>query len=278
MICQFNCKFFSFDFLKFYFWCLIQFINFDFSEDKSSFFVDDCVVEFFEDGIIYIIKLMNDDWVIVNLIIKWVGFGFQVGRMGKMLFGIDFKNLWGIMCYVFWLCCIVEGIISIKEGLVDFRGKVMYIMVFQGMKFYYVVVKWNFVDFQGFIYMVVVMNFIIFFFYGLIEVMIGGIVKDGEIVMVNCKSIVIYIKLKSDGENGWFEFEIIKYIWMGMIKDGKLVEVLLEGVLEKRFDRIDVMVEVFGFVKQIVLSVVGIKFYIYQVCFFVVVVVLQVKC
>lgn len=50
-----------------------------------------------------------------------------------------------------------------------------------------------------------------------------------------------------------------------MTKDGQAVEAVLETDFEDRLDRIDVMAEVPGFVKQIVAGAAGTKPYIYQV-------------
>ena len=59
----------------------------------------------------------------------------------------------------------------------------------------------------------------------------------------------------------------MKYEWHGKTKDGKEVTAVMEGQLEKRLDKVDVMAEVPKFVKQFVAGAVGTKPYIYQVCF-----------
>ncbi|KAK4175855.1 putative survival factor 1 [Triangularia setosa] len=262
--CQFNCKLFSLDASKPHLWCSTQLSNPDFSEDKSSFFADDCALELSEDGTTYTIKSMNDDRAIVNLTVKRAGPGFQAGKTGKTLFGTDLKNPWGTMRHAFWPRCTAEGTISTKEGPVDFKGKAMFVMALQGMKPHHAAAKWNFCDFQGSTYSAVLMNYATPPSYGSTEVTIGGIVKDGEIIMANCKSTVTHTKAKSDSESEWPEPETIKYTWTGTTKDGKPVEATLEGALDQRLDRIDVMAEVPGFVKQIVSSAAGTKPYIYQ--------------
>ena len=72
---------------------------------------------------------------------------------------------------------------------------------------------------------------------------------------------------KQDDKNAWPEPEAIKFEWSGKTKDGKPVEAVLEAELEQRLDRIDVMAEVPGFVKQIVAGAAGTKPYIYQVSY-----------
>ena len=103
--------------------------------------------------------------------------------------------------------------------------------------------------------------------YGSTVVTVGGIVKDNEIIFAGAEGAVTHVAIKGDTENDWPEPTSIKYEWKGKTKDGKQVDAVLEGELEDRLDKIDVMAEVPGFVKQIVAGAVGTKPYIYQVCF-----------
>ena len=263
--CQFNCKIFSLDGSEPHLWSSTQLNNHDFSEDKSGFYADDCAIELSADGTTFTIKSMNDDKAIVNLTVKRLSPGFQAGKTGKTLFGTDLTNPWGVMRHAFWPRCAAEGTITTKEGPVDFKGKAMFIMALQGMKPHHAASKWNFCDFQGPTHSAVLMQYTTPPSYGSTIVNVGGIVKDGEIVMANCNSVATHVEVKGDSENDWPEPSVIKYTWNGTTKDGKLVEAVIEGPLDQRLDRIDVMAEVPGFVKKIVGAAVGTKPYIYQV-------------
>lgn len=95
---------------------------------------------------------------------------------------------------------------------------------------------------------------------------VGGIVKDNEIIFAGAEGAVTHVAIKGDTENDWPAPSAVKYEWKGTTKDGKKADAVLEGELEDNLDRIDVMAEVPGFVKQIVAGAVGTKPYIYQVC------------
>ncbi|KAK3988522.1 oxidative stress survival, Svf1-like protein [Cladorrhinum sp. PSN332] len=258
--CQFNCKIFDIDGTQPQLWSSIQLSDHEFSEDKSSFYAQNVAVELSEDGTTFTIKSMVDEKAPVNLTVKRLAPGFQAGKTGKTLYGTDLANPWGSMRHAFWTRCSAEGTI----GSVDFKGKAMFVMALQGMKPHHAASKWNFCDFQGPTYSAVVMNFTTPPSYGSTGVTIGGIVKDGEILLANCKSVVTHVETKGDSESDWPEPSAIKYTWTGTTKDGKPVEAIIEGALEKRLDRIDVMAEVPGFVKTLVQAAAGTKPYIYQ--------------
>jgi Svf1-like C-terminal lipocalin-like domain len=102
--------------------------------------------------------------------------------------------------------------------------------------------------------------------YGSTVVNVGGIVKDGEVIFAGSSNAVTHLEVKGDNENDWPEPAKARYAWKGTTKDGKPAEAAIEGALEDRLDRIDVMAEVPGFVKSIVQAAAGTKPYIYQVC------------
>jgi hypothetical protein len=208
---------------------------------------------------------MNDEQAIVNLTVKRVAPGFKAGQTGKTLFGTDFENPWGSMRHLFWPRCAAEGTITTKDGPVDFTGKAFFSHALQGMKPHHAAAKWNFCDFQGPTYSAILMQFTTPPSYGSTVVNVGVIAKDGEIIVGGCKSDATHLETKSDTENDWPEPTTIKYTWAGTAKDGKAVEAVIEGGLEERLDRIDVMAEVPGFVKKIVAGAAGTKPYIYQV-------------
>ncbi|KAK0718086.1 oxidative stress survival, Svf1-like protein [Lasiosphaeria miniovina] len=262
--CQFSSKVFSLDPSKPHLWCSTQLHNYEFSEDKSNFYATDCAVELSEDGTTYTIKSMNDDRAIVNLTVKRTAPGFKAGTTGKTLFGTDLANPWGSMRHVFWPRCAAEGTITTKDGPIDFKGQAFFVHALQGMKPHHAAAKWTFCDFQGPTYSAAMMNFVTPPSYGSTVVNVGGIAKDGEIIMGGCTNEVTHLETKSDTENDWPEPTKIKFHWKGTTRDGKPVEATIEGALEEKLDRIDVMAEVPGFVKKIVAGAAGTKPYIYQ--------------
>jgi hypothetical protein len=101
--------------------------------------------------------------------------------------------------------------------------------------------------------------------YGPSQVTVGGIAVDGEVLFAgaNPDTTVEHTSIKNDPENGWPEPSAIVFTWKGKTKDGKDAWAELRATLE-RTDRVDVMIEVPKFVKQIVAGAAGTKPYIYQ--------------
>ena len=239
--------------------------NYSFSEDKSSFYADDCALELSEDGNSYTIKSMNDQRAIVNIKVTRVAPSFHAGQTGKTLFGTDLENPWGEMRHAFWPRCAVEGNIVTAEGPIDFKGRALYSYAIQGMKPHHAAARWNFVDFQSPNYSAIMMEFTTPPSYGSTVVNVGGIVKDDGIMIAGCTNTATHTSIRQDSENDWPEPMGAKFQWMGKTKDGKDVEATIDGPLGERADRVDVMAEVPGFVKKIVAGAAGTKPYIYQV-------------
>lgn len=208
---------------------------------------------------------MADSTAVVNLTVKREAPGFVCGKDGKTLFGTDLSNPWGSMRHAFWPRCTAEGTILTKEGPVDFKGKALFIHALQGMKPHHAAARWNYANFQGPSLSAVLMEYTTPPSYGSTVVNVGGIVKDGEIITASCSNKVTHTKIKKDNENSWPEPEAARFEWSGKTKDGQPLEAVLETDFEERLDRIDVMAEVPGFVKQIVAGAAGTKPYIYQV-------------
>ena len=264
---QFNCKIFSKDPAQPHLWCSTPLSNVEFSEDKSSFFADDCALELAEDGNSYTIKSLNDERAIVNIKITKTAPGFQGGKTGITKYGTDLENPWGVMRHAFWPRCAVEGTITTKDrGPIDFKGRALYSYALQGMKPHHAAARWNFADFQGPNYSAILMEYTTPPSYGSTVVNVGGILKDGQIISAGCDNQVIHTTVRDDPENEWPEPSAAKFVWAGKDKDSKAVEAVIETSLEHRVDKVDVMAEVPGFVKTIVASAVGTKPYIYQVC------------
>ncbi|KAG7145223.1 Survival factor 1 like protein [Verticillium longisporum] len=261
---QFNSKIFYLDGSKPHLWCSTQLSNHGFSEDKASFYADDCALDLSEDGTNYKIKSLNDQRSIVNLKITRKAPGFVAGKTGNTLYGTDLENPWGSMRHAFWPRCAAEGTITTPDGPIDFTGKAFYSFALQGMKPHHAAARWTFADFQTPTYSAVLMQFVTPPSYGTTTVTIGGIAKDGEIIIGGVDSTVAHTRTKTDSESEWPEPEAIKFTWSGKTKDGKAVEAVIEGDLGKRLDRVDVMAEVPAFVKRIVAGAAGTKPYIYQ--------------
>ncbi|KJZ79808.1 Survival factor 1 [Hirsutella minnesotensis 3608] len=261
---QFNSKIFSKDPSKPHLWCSTPLSNVEFSEDKASFFANDCAVELSEDGNSYTIKSMNDERSIVNIKVSKAAPGFQAGETGTTKFGTDLENPWGVLRHAFWPRCAVEGTITTKEGAIDFKGRGLYSYALQGMKPHHAAARWNFVDFQGLNYSAIMMEFTTPPSYGSTVVNVGGILKDGEIILAGCANQASHTSVKGDPDNEWPEPSAVKFVWQGKDKDGKAAEAVIETSLGDRVDRVDVMAEVPGFVKKIVAGAAGTKPYIYQ--------------
>ncbi|KAI1755599.1 survival factor 1 [Xylaria castorea] len=259
---QFNSKIFYVDKSKPHLWCSTPLTDYDFSDDKTSFYAKDCAVELSEDGKSYAIKSMNDARSIVNLKITRTTPGFVAGKDGKTLYGTDLSNPWGSMRHAFWPRCEAEGSIVTPDGPIDFKGKAFFVMALQGMKPHHAAAQWDFLEFQGPTYSAILMEFTTPPSYGATVVGVGGIVKDGEIITAGTTCHVTHTKTRQDA-NGWPEPIEAKFTWSGATKDGKAVEAVIEGPTEKQ-DCVDVMAEVPGFVKTIVASAAGTKPYIYQ--------------
>ena len=264
--CQFNTKiFYPKGESKPNLWSSNQLSDVDFSEDKNNFYAENCAVELSKDGKSFSIKSATNEASIVNITVTQVAPGFQVGLDGKTYFGTDPNQPWGSMRHAFWPRNTCEGTIATKEGPVDFKGKALFVHALQGMKPHHAAAKWNFVDFQGPHYSAVMMEYTTPASYGTTVVNVGGLIRDDEIITAGASNSAAHDKVKGDPENDWPEPESVKFEWRGNTKDGKTVDAILEGPLDQRLDRVDVMAEVPGFVKKIVAGAAGTKPYIYQV-------------
>ena len=239
----------------------------DISDDKFNFYADNVAIELSEDGTTYTIKSMTNQNSLVNLTFKRTAPGFTVGKDGTSYFGTDPAAPWGTIRHAFWPRNVVEGSIVTPDGPVDFKGKGLYSFAIQGMKPHHAAGKWDFINFQSPTYSAIMMKFTTPPSYGSTVVTVGGIAKDGEIVYAGSGTTVTHTKVNTDPETEWPEPEAIKYEYSGKNKDGKDVSAVIEGPLDTRVDRVDIMAEVPGFVKSIISAAAGTKPYIYQVSF-----------
>lgn len=102
--------------------------------------------------------------------------------------------------------------------------------------------------------------------YGSTVVNVGCIAKVGELVYVgtNPSTKAEHTSVKSDEHNDWPEPSAVNFTWDGKTTNGKELHAQLGGSITPRADRVDVMGELPGFVKQIATSASGTKPYIYQ--------------
>jgi Svf1-like C-terminal lipocalin-like domain len=102
--------------------------------------------------------------------------------------------------------------------------------------------------------------------YGSTVVNVGGLATDSGLVIAGPMGPVTHTETKEDAVTEWPEPTAGSYKWSGKTADGQEVEAEITGSLGPRLDRVDIMVEVPAFVKQIIASAAGTKPYIYQVC------------
>lgn len=101
--------------------------------------------------------------------------------------------------------------------------------------------------------------------YGSTVVRVGGIATDGKLLFAGTEGLEVkHLESKQDSDNDWPEPTAASYHWEGKTADGKDVSADISGSLGSRYDRIDVMAEVPGFVKALVATAAGAKPYIYQ--------------
>jgi hypothetical protein len=95
-------------------------------------------------------------------------------------------------------------------------------------------------------------------------VRVSGIATDGQLLIAGIDGDVKHTATKQDADTEWPEPTSAAYHWTGKTADGKDVTADLSGALGTKYDRIDVMAEVPGFIKTIVATAAGTKPYIYQ--------------
>jgi hypothetical protein len=239
-------------------------VDVEFSGDKADIYADDVAVELDEAGDAYTVKSMLNPQSIVNLTITRLAPGFQVGTDGKTLYGTDLANPWGSMRHAFWPRCRAAGQIVTKDGPIDFRGRAMVVYALQGMKPHHAAARWNFVNFAGPTHSAVLMEFTTPPSYGSTVVSIGGVATDREIITAGPSTSAAHTASRVDETTGWPEPTAVRYTWSGQTRDGRGVEALIEGPLGARLDKIDLMAQVPGFVKEIIAGTIGTKPYIYQ--------------
>ena len=101
--------------------------------------------------------------------------------------------------------------------------------------------------------------------YGSTVISSGSLAMDGKVVIAGPTVAASHTETEEDADNGWRRPTAAAFSLKGKTEDGKAVTVEIGGNLGVLLDKVDVMAEVPGFVKQIVAGAVGTKPYIYQV-------------
>ena len=216
-----------------------------------------------EAGDTYTLKSARNEGCIVNLTVTRKAPGFQVGENGTSFYGTDHADPWGHMRHAFWPRAIVTGTMQTPTKTYKIDGKALYSYAIQGMKPHHAAIKWNFVDFQTPTYSALLMEFTTPQSYGRTVVGVGGIVKDGEIIMAGNASVK-HVTSKQESEKDWPEPRTVSWNWQGE-KDGKPVIASIDGDLPTRTDRVDVLAHLPGFVKSFISGATGLKPHIFQV-------------
>ncbi|KAI9832228.1 MAG: putative cell survival pathways protein [Phylliscum demangeonii] len=266
--CQFNTKIFfppDADQRRPILWSSDPLEHHGFDADGLSFFADGVAVTLSEDGTSYTIKSAVNENSVVHLTVTQAAPGFQVAGNGTTYFGTDAQNPWGKMRHVFWPRNRVQGTIITKDGPIDFAGRALFIHGLQGMKPHHAAARWNFIDFQSPTYSAVMMEFVTPPSYGSTVVNVGGLARDGQLIMAGPRHSVVHANVHEDeAANQWPEPHALQLTWHGQTRDGQAVHATLEGSVAPRADRVDVMAQVPTFIKNIVGGVAGTRPYIYQ--------------
>ncbi|KAF2873417.1 oxidative stress survival, Svf1-like protein [Massariosphaeria phaeospora] len=262
--CQFSCKVFFPNNEKPAIWSSDALSNHGFDDEQVSFYADGVSVELSEDGTFYTIKSASNENSMVNLKFTRAAPGFVGGKNGISTYGTDPKNPWGTMRHGLWPRCNVEGVVITKDGEIDLKGRGMLSHALQGMKPHHAAARWNFVNFQSPTYSAILMEFTTPPSYGSTVVRVSGIATDGKLLFAGTSGEAKHTESKQDSHNEWPEPTAVSYHWEGKTEDGKDVSANIAGSLPPRWDRVDVMAEVPGFVKAIVATAAGTRPYIYQ--------------
>ncbi|RMJ28517.1 Survival factor 1 [Aspergillus sp. HF37] len=261
---QFNSKIFNVNGDGSHNWHSDPLSNFMFDEPMLSFGADNFSLALNEEGNAYTIKSAVSDDSLVNLTFTRASPGFVIGKDGTTYFGTDPANPWGSMRHAFWPRCTVEGTIQTKDQTLDLKGRGVFIQALQGMKPHHAAARWNFITFQNPTYSAIMMEYTTPASYDSTTVNVGGIVTDDDIIYAGVNNSVTHTASTQDAESDWPEPTSIKWVWDGSTKDMKQVHAEVDGPLDKRLDRVDIMAEVPGFIKSIAGSVAGTRPYIFQ--------------
>ena len=229
----------------------------------TCFHADKCTIDLSPDGGAYHVKSNASATTVVDVKFKRQATGFVVGQDGTSYFGTDPKKPWGSMKHAFWPRCDVEGDFVTKDGVLNMKGRGLFIHALQGMKPHHLAARWNFCNFQSDKYSAVLMEYTTPPSYGSTVVNVGAIVSGEKLIYAGALNTAAHTHSKQDADVNWPQPTAVSFKWNSGA-DGPVHAELPIDVPE-RTDRIDVMHEVPGFVKQIVGAAAGTRPYIYQV-------------
>ncbi|KAL4783794.1 oxidative stress survival, Svf1-like protein [Aspergillus varians] len=264
--CQLNVKIWN-HIGKEHLWNTDPLENHFFTEDMTTLFADNLSVALNAAGDAYEIKSARNDDALIDVVVKRIGPGFQVGQDGTTYYGTDRANPWGELRHRFWARSAVTGTIRTAEKEYNFGteaqpGRGVFIHALQGMKPHHAAASWNFLTFQSPSYSALMMEFVTPPSYANTKVNVGAIATaTGEILYAGAGNVVKHLETKMDNETLWPEPITAEYTWES--KDGKF-SAALKGPLGERVDRVDILYHVPSVIKSLVGGVVGTKPYIYQ--------------
>lgn len=234
--------------------------NHSFKKDPYSFHADNVAADLSADGSSYAIKGHTSKACAVDVKFERTAPGFIAGKDGKTLYGTDHKNPWGSMYHAFWPRCKISGTFKTGKGEFNVAGTGTFIHALQGMKPHHAAARWNFACFHGPRTSAVMMEFTTPKSYGNTVVNVAGLVEDDKLVYAGTNNKATHVTSKQDQQVHWPEPGSVKFEWNNGASP--TADLALELT---RSDRVDVMAEVPGFVKQLVSSAAGTRPYIYQV-------------
>jgi len=255
---QFNSKIYDHDGPYKHQWCSDPLENYRFDESRTSFFADNVESLLNEDGTEYTVVSSVNPECIVNLKIKRVSPGFQVGKNGTSTYGTDPAHPWGTMRHAFWPRCVVSGTMKTKSKTYDATGRGAFNYAIQGMKPHHAAARWNFINFQTPTYSAYMMEFTTPPSYGRTIVNVGAIAKDGEILFAGATNTLRHLAVQHDPESKWPEPKAILAEWKGKTKDGQEASAEIMGDLPQTAECVDVLAHIPGIIKTLIGGTVGI--------------------
>ncbi|KAI9651779.1 MAG: putative cell survival pathways protein [Alyxoria varia] len=237
--------------------------NHRFSKSKHSFYADGCSIELAEDGLSYSIKSSTSSKASIDVKFTRQSPGFMAGKDGTSAYGTDPSNPWGSMWHKIWPRCGVTGTFKSEDGDINMSGRGCFIHALQGMKPHHAAARWNFANFQSNEYSAIMMEFTTPESYGSTTVNVAGIAVDGKIIYAGADNSATHKEAIEDPEVQWPEPKAVEFQW-NIASGANDCQALISCDLEKRTDRVDVMAEVPGFIKQFIAGAAGTRPYIYQ--------------
>ncbi|BFZ59593.1 Putative cell survival pathways protein [Saitoella coloradoensis] len=241
-------------------WSSTNLQNFAVSEDGHSMSATQANIVLSEDGNKYTLRISANPTTIVDVEFTRTAPGLKAGKNGTTTYGTDANKPWGSMRHIFWPRASVTGTIIADGKALDIKGRGLFVHALQGMKPHHAAARWNFANFQGENYSAVMMEFTTPPSYGSVTVNVGGVAKDGQLVLGTVKNTATHVEKKLDEETGWEEPMRIEFTWL---EDGKS-KASIDAKLETRIERVDVLAEIPALLKKLVQGVAGTKPFIYQ--------------